>query len=81
MTTLRVLGNRDEQLLFRTLGIEGHAPDNVTASCALLLGKDTPVPDDVAVYVRLPDTDAPLAETERLAALLGRAVGQGSVRF
>jgi len=75
---LRILGNRDEKLLFRTLGIEPYAADT---PCALLIGRDAPVPDDADAYVRLPDTGAPLAETERLAALLGSAVGQGSVRL
>ncbi len=78
MSSLRILGSREEALLFRTLGIEAYAPGE---PCALLLGGKAHAPDDVDVYVRLPDTEAPLGETERLAALLGGAVGQDSVRL
>jgi len=77
MPPLRVLGSRDEVLLFSMLGIEQYQPDE---PCALLLGRDDMAPVQDIPCVRLPDTENPMRETERLAEALGRAVGQGSVR-
>ncbi len=51
-------------------------------SYGLLLGRDE-LSEDMALQlaVSLPDTDNPLHETKRLAAMLGRAIGQGEIHI
>ncbi len=79
MRRLRILGHRDEVLLFRALGIEAYVPGQ---PCALLLGRQAQAPDEEDMpWLRLPDPETPLGETQRLAGILGRAVGQGRVRL
>jgi len=79
MRRLCILGHRDEALLFRALGIEAYVPGK---PCALLLGRQARLPGEEDIpWLRLPDPEAPLDETQRLAEILGRAVGQGRVRL
>lgn len=72
---LEVTGSAEEQLLFQLVGIEawdGESP------AGLLVGKGGQIPEDEEVlYVVLPDPNNPLGENERLATVLGRAVGLG----
>lgn len=76
---LRVQGTEEEQLLFQLLGIAARKGDE---PCGLLLGVDEPPPlDDQTPYLRLPDPDHPLRETEQLSKMLGRAIGLGEVRL
>ncbi|MDX8410471.1 MAG: hypothetical protein R8K46_01165 [Mariprofundaceae bacterium] len=69
----------EDRLLFELIGIQawdGKRP------AIVLVGKEEDRPDDdTCPYVALPDPDHPLAETDRLAALLGRAVGLGKVEL
>jgi len=75
---IRVLGNDEETLLFQLLGIQ---PWQKEEGGLLILGEKEAPPVDHDDYVRLPDPADTLAETQRLAEHLGRAVGQGSVRL
>ena len=75
---IRVLGADEEALLFQLLGIRTWQEEE---GGLLILGTKEAPPVDHDAYVRLPDPEDPLAETRRLAAQLGRAVGQRSVRL
>lgn len=77
---LRVRGTAEEQLLFLLLGI---AEREDRESCALLLGLEAEAPDreDPVAYLRLPDPNNPLEETDRLARELGQAIGLGRVQL
>jgi len=84
-------GTAQDQLLFLLLGIQvgddlgGKLERN--ESCGLLLGNDEQLPSEWVKgtkslpYLRLPDTDHPLKETEKLAQLLARAIGQGEIHL
>jgi len=84
-------GTTQEQLLFLLLGIQtGDDLDGKLERkerCGLLLGKDDQLPVEwgqglkLQPYLRLPDTDHPLRETEELARLLARAIGQGEIHL
>ncbi|WP_108650960.1 hypothetical protein [Dongshaea marina] len=77
---LRIQGNDQEQLLFQLLGITKRNGDE---PCGLLLGVNeaTPDPSDIELYLRLPDLDHPLRETEQLTKELGRAIGLAEVHL
>lgn len=75
---IRMRGTPEEALLFRLLGVSGHREGE---PCLLLLGVEEEVPDDVEAYVRLPDSENPSRETERLAEELGRAVGHSGLNI
>jgi hypothetical protein len=77
---LHVKGTQDEQLLFQLLGI---VPWTGESECGLLLGQSEPLTPGLErqLCLRLPDPDHPLQETERLARMLGRAIGLGEVRL
>lgn len=81
---LMVKGTQEEQLLFQLLGVTAMENEQNTQDVyGLLLGKDQRLADEELsqLYVRLPNVDHPLKETEELARLLGRAIGQGEVRL
>lgn len=78
MVELRFIGGKEDRLLFRSIGIQ---PLKDESGCAVLVGKGGRLPPDEALYVVLPDPDAPLAETDRLAEMLGRAVGLGKLQL
>ncbi len=78
MVELRFIGDREDQLLFRSIGIQ---PPEDGWGDAILVGKGGKLPPDEALYLVLPDPDDPLAETDRLAEMLGRAVGLGKLRL
>lgn len=80
MIELRIQGTEEEQLLFQLLGIATRKGD---VPCGLLLGVNEPAPEetDKIPYLRLPDPNHPLRETEQLSRMLGRAIGLGEVRL
>ncbi len=88
---LLIRGTALDQLLFLLLGVQvGDDLDGKLKgkeTCALLLGKDEPLPAQwdqgakTPPYLRLPDIDHPLRETEELARLLARAIGQGEIHL
>lgn len=77
---LKSRGSAQEQLLFQLLGIPAQQPEQQKTDSALLLGLEAPEPDE-APYLRLPDPDQPDGESERLARLLGKAIGIGRVHL
>jgi hypothetical protein len=79
--SLRTKANPQEALLFQLVGV-GEA-DRQYAEYGMILGKSE-VPGEFPadmLYVTLPDPDNPLMENDRLAELLGRAVGLGKVHL
>jgi len=69
-----------ESLLFASIGVlalgEGEESTYALIVC------DTTRPDEwQGPLLVLPDPEHPLAESERLAHLLGKAVGQGSIHL
>jgi hypothetical protein len=79
--SLRVKADSQEVLLFQLIGIA--KAERPCSEYGLIVGKNEgsdELPVD-ALYVMLPDVENPLAENDRLAELLGRAVGLGKVQL
>jgi hypothetical protein len=79
MPPLETKTSSEEGLLFQLIGIQ--AWDGKRPAIVLVGADDDRPAEDACPYVVLPDPDHPLAETERLAAMLGRAVGLGKVEL
>jgi len=77
---LHIHGSPEETLLFELIGVQAGKKDD---GGGLFIGVHEPLPDvmEKGLYLILPDPEAPLAETERLAEMLGRAVGQGKIQL
>lgn len=87
---LKIKGSAQEQLLFHLLGIQQMDNNNHDTHqvVGLLLGKEEGIEDSLAImleetqlYVRLPDTANPLKETNKLARLLAKAIGQAELHL
>ncbi len=78
MKRLAFHGGEELALLFATIGVS--ASEGKTEG-AVIVDRESTIDDESGCYVRLPDPEAPLAETGRLARMLGRAVGLGQVRW
>jgi len=81
MPSLRVKGSSQDALLFQLIGVA--KADRRCSEYALIVG-ESEMPDELpadALFVMLPDTENPLKENDRLAELLGRAVGLGKVHL
>jgi len=77
---LHIHGSPEEILLFELIGIQGRKGGDTDG---LFIGVHEPLPEGIEgrLYMVLPDPEAPLAETEKLAEMLGRAVGQGKIQL
>ncbi|WP_028862566.1 hypothetical protein [Psychromonas aquimarina] len=87
---LKIKGSAQEQLLFHLLGIKqmGCKYHDSHQVVGLILGKEEEIEDSLStlvegslLYVRLPDTDNPLKETQKLSRLLAKAIGQADVHL
>ncbi len=87
---LKIKGDVQEQLLFHLLGIEqmGCKHHDSHQVVGLILGKEEGIEGSLPalaegslLYVRLPDTDNPLKETQELSRLLAKAIGQAEVHL
>ncbi|MDQ7010306.1 MAG: hypothetical protein Q9M29_00660 [Mariprofundaceae bacterium] len=77
---LHIHGSPEEILLFELIGIQAGKEGDADG---LFIGVHEALPEgiDGRLYMVLPDPETPLAETERLAEMLGRAVGQGKIQL
>jgi len=78
MKRLAFHGSEELALLFATIGVS--SPEGETEN-VVIVDREGTVDDELSCYVRLPNPEVPLAETERLARMLGRAIGLGQVRW
>jgi len=64
--------------LFASIGITAAEDER---ECMIIADGSAELEDELCCHVRLPESGHPEAESERLARLLGRAVGLGRVRW
>lgn len=77
---LKIRGSPKEELLFELIGVQRW---DESERCGLFVGVNEPLPRAIQqqLYLVLPDPEQPLKQTESLAELLARAVGQGSIQI
>jgi hypothetical protein len=77
---LKIQGSPREKLLFELIGVQAW---DGSGNCGLFVGVNEPLSRAMQqeMYLVLPDPEHPLEQTEELAELLARAVGQGNIHI